>query len=453
MGLGDIRVLAGILVRLTCHAAAQQTVQQNGCLRAGDVLIGGKLPVADAVDPAEGRRRGNGVKRPVAGGHVGKGLSARGDLSKAGADGDKLGAGDGLIRGKLAVADALHDAKRGKGIHRLGAPERVGDVRKGGFGGNLLLLQQAVEDLRHLSAGNGACGIEPAVRHALHIGNVLIGVQLLGDAGHIGVGDHHGANGHAAFGHGEGVDAVRLLAHGNVVAAHILDRQIGEDIAVRRGAVPDDGGPTLGQGILVRAQRVVRHGIHNDLVTVGRGHDGRIHAAVRAGGVGLERHGHGVETAVVPIGHAVDAVDREVCEGGGKALERILEGAVHAVIILLHVRIPRALALPERLGARVHDGSEAGSGENALQFAVFAVDDGGKLRCKGRAHRAVAAGGGAERPLHAVGIGTGDGHVDIIGRGCQRGLRQQRAQHQHQCQRSRNVPFHVHLHPPLYNKL
>ena len=124
MGLGDIRVLAGILVRLTCHAAAQQTVQQNGCLRAGDVLIGGKLPVADAVDPAEGRCRRNGVKRPVAGGHVGKGLSARGDLGEAGADGDKLGAGDGLIRGKLGVADALHDPKRGKvglGHGNLGA--------------------------------------------------------------------------------------------------------------------------------------------------------------------------------------------------------------------------------------------------------------------------------------------------------------------------------------------
>lgn len=45
MGLGDIRVLAGILVRLTCHAAAQQTVQQNGCLRAGDVLIGANCPL------------------------------------------------------------------------------------------------------------------------------------------------------------------------------------------------------------------------------------------------------------------------------------------------------------------------------------------------------------------------------------------------------------------------
>ena len=110
--------------------------------------------------------------------------------------------------------------------------------------------------------------------------------------------------------------------------------------------------------------------------------------------------------------------------------------------------------IPEQgLGARIHDGSEAGPGKNSLQFAVFADDDGGKLRCKGRAHRAIPAGGGAERPLHAVGIGTGDGHIDIIGRGCQRGLRQQRAQHQHQCQRSRNVPFHVHFHPPLYNKL
>lgn len=446
MGLGDIRVLAGILVRLTCHAAAQQTVQQNGCLRAGDVLIGGKLPVADAVDPAEGRRRRNGVKRPVAGGHVGKGLSARGDLGEAGADGDKLGAGDGLIRGKLAVADALHDPKRGKGIHRLGAPERVGDVRKGGFGGNLLLLQQAVEDLRHLSAGNGACGIEPAVRHALHIGDILIGVQLLGDAGHIGVGDHHGANGHAAFGHGEGVDAVRLPAHGNVVAAHILDRQIGEDIAVRRGAVPDDGGLTLGQGILVRAQRVVRHRLHNDLVPVGCGSDGRIHAAVRAGGVGLERHGHGIEAAVVPVGHAVDAVDREVCEGGGKALERILEGAVHAVIILLHVEVPRALAFPERLRARVHDISQTGPGKDGFHFVVCAVDNGRQFRCKRRVHRAVAAGGGAERPLHAVGIGTGDGHIDIIGRGCQRGLRQQRAEHQQQHKHFCNVSFHVH--PP-----
>ena len=193
VGPGQVAELdqVGLMVDhvVTVGRAAQHVVDDGGHLGAGNPVVGTKVPVGVAADPAVAGRLGHVGVEPVAAGHVAE--VAHGVLGLIGegqGDDAELGPGDGVVGPEGAVGIAGDHAQRGQGIHRGGVPRVGGHVREGLGNGHVLVQQQGVEHLGHLGAGHVVLRAESAIRVAEQVLDVVLGVQQVRHAGVIGVG-------------------------------------------------------------------------------------------------------------------------------------------------------------------------------------------------------------------------------------------------------------------------
>ena len=133
--------------------------------------------------------------------------------------------GDVVPGGKLGVADAVDDAVLGGPGHGVGVPGAGFHIREPAVPAGRRLAGQAVEDGHQLGPGGLAVGGEQAHPHPVHeavligVGHCVIEPIALG---HVGEGEVRGLaleegdlHRHLAVGHDEGVGAVGLLVHGH----------------------------------------------------------------------------------------------------------------------------------------------------------------------------------------------------------------------------------------------
>ena len=220
---GQIEPVAGVAVRPDIHVGQQvvcilrdpiqHPVDHGHGLCAGDVGIGAESTVLKALDPAQLGGALNVSLRPVAL-NVGKGLAALGlAVVKAGADGGKLGAGDGRIGIEGRCRAALNGAQTRHGRDGGVGPVVIRHIGVGVAGEEVAvpdgILQQTEEDSGGLRAGDQAIGAHIAVLVADDVGKMLLIIEpVRGRA--------------AGVGHGDGL----LLRADDVVLHEIIDADI-----------------------------------------------------------------------------------------------------------------------------------------------------------------------------------------------------------------------------------
>lgn len=125
-----------------------------------------------AADPAQGGCFGNGVGGPVVAWYVAEAFVGSDIIGEVHENGNKLGAGDGVVRAEAgAVAGETEAAD---GAHRFGEPVAVRDIGVGaGAGAAVWISEQAIEKGDGFSAGDAAAWAHGAIRVAGDIGNVV----------------------------------------------------------------------------------------------------------------------------------------------------------------------------------------------------------------------------------------------------------------------------------------
>lgn len=125
-----------------------------------------------AADPAEGGRFGNGVGGPVVVRHIAEAFVGSDIIGEVHENGDKLGAGDGVVRAEAGAVGGEPEAA--DGAHRLGEPVAVGDIGVGaGAGATVWISEQAIEEGDGFSTGDAAAWAHGAIRVAGNVGNVV----------------------------------------------------------------------------------------------------------------------------------------------------------------------------------------------------------------------------------------------------------------------------------------
>ena len=100
----------------------------------------------------------------------------------------KLGAGDGLIRTEGTVGIAIHHAQAGQSLDRGSIPGVIGHVGEGLGDSDVLVQQEGVEHLSHLSTGHVPVSAEGAVGITGEVSVVLVSLQPVGHAAVVGTG-------------------------------------------------------------------------------------------------------------------------------------------------------------------------------------------------------------------------------------------------------------------------
>ena len=124
VGLGHVRELAQ-LVHVVIHVvlvrcAAQHSVDDGGHFGPSDGVVGTEGAVLVTGDPAVLDGADHLLVEPIICAHISEDILAAGvQVGKAHGDHSELCAGNGAIRGKLIVTDALSNADGGQGIHRV----------------------------------------------------------------------------------------------------------------------------------------------------------------------------------------------------------------------------------------------------------------------------------------------------------------------------------------------
>ena len=205
---GDIEPVAALAVGEGQHYALgeqvilvggytlKRTVHKRHHLGAGDGRIGTERAVGIALDPAHLRSNGDGLIRPVFGGHIGElhtldGLGVRELREHRG----ELGAGNGLVGTERAALGGVNDhAGLFESCDAVVVPRTGLDVGEAALGREILIArlvrEQTEENGRDLGAGDAAVRAHRAVGIAHDVGVVIARVQrgLARGGGMIGAG-------------------------------------------------------------------------------------------------------------------------------------------------------------------------------------------------------------------------------------------------------------------------
>ena len=179
VGVRHVRHHADALARCRhrrVRLAAEHAVEHSHCLCAGDRIV--RAEIVRRRDPALCCCGLHSVVRPMGLRHVGKGvLGTDVVMREAGQDGDKLRAGDRVVRSEGAVRIAADQRETGHLAHRISIPGIGRHIGKRVIRAAGTLHQQACEQLAGFRAGDGCIRAEGAILIAVHILHVLGGVK------------------------------------------------------------------------------------------------------------------------------------------------------------------------------------------------------------------------------------------------------------------------------------